>query len=119
MITYSKKRTLLIIGAIAALIGFASKLAYRPWIINNQVDDYGIQGFAPSFFYVVGACLLMAGFSNKDHLKNMVWAAVGATMYELEQYYTSMVFDYKDLLATGIGLGLAILIGKFSLITNN
>ena len=42
----------------------------------------------------------------------MVYAAAGATVYELEQYYTSMVFDFNDMLATGIGLGVAVLLGK-------
>lgn len=112
MIDSNKKQTLIIVGVVAAILGFASKLAYRPWVINNHVDDYGIQGFSPSFFYTVGACLLMAGFSNKNYIKNMLWTAAGATVYEVEQYYTSMIFDYKDLLATGVGLGMAILIGK-------
>ena len=45
----------------------------------------------------------------------MLLVAVGATLYEFEQYYTSMVFDYMDLLATGVGLVTAILIGEIIL----
>ena len=118
IIANNKKQTLIIIGTVAALLGFVSKIFYRSWVINNQIDDYGIQGFAPSFFYVIGVCLLMAGSSNKNYIKNMVLAAAGATAYELEQYYTSMVFDYMDLLATGVGLCLAILTGK-TVLKNN
>lgn len=55
MTTESKKQILRIVGGIAALLGFASKLVYRPWVIDNQVNDFGLQGFAPSFFYVLGA----------------------------------------------------------------
>ncbi|NEM98997.1 hypothetical protein [Pontibacter burrus] len=112
MTTDSKKQTLRIVGVIAALLGFASKLVYRPWVIENQMDDFGLQGFAPSFFYVLGACLLIAGFSNKNIPKNMALAALGAAVYELEQNYTSRVFDYLDLIATGVGLGLALLISE-------
>jgi len=112
MIDYDQKRPLIIIGLAAAFLGFASKLVYRPWVLENRVEDYGMAGSAPSFFYVMGACLLIAAFSQKHPTKNMVYAAAGATVYELEQYYTSMVFDFNDMLATGIGLGVAVLLGK-------
>lgn len=42
----------------------------------------------------------------------MALAALGAAVYELEQSYTSRVFDYLDLIATCVGLGLALLISE-------
>lgn len=106
------KQAFILYGSIAAVLGFASKLLYRPWIVSNALNDYGVQGFAPSFFYVAGACLLVVGFSSKNQVKNMLYAAAGATVYELEQYFTSMTLDFKDLLATAAGLGVALLLRK-------
>lgn len=106
------KQSFILLGVTAALLGFISKLAYRPWVLNHQIDDFGFQGFAPSYFYMVGICFVIAGFSKKYQIKNMLLAAAGATVYELEQCFTSRVFDYKDLLAIGIGLASAIFIGR-------
>jgi len=108
----NQKQTFILFGSVTALLGFGSKLIYRPWALENKIEDYGIAGSAPSFFYVMGACLLIAGFSQKHSIRNMVYAAVRATAYELEQYYSSMIFDFNDIVATGIGLGVAMLIDK-------
>ncbi len=39
------------IGILMGVMGFVSKLIYRPFILTNNINDIGINEFAPSFFY--------------------------------------------------------------------
>jgi hypothetical protein len=94
-----KRKIILAIGLIFGVLGFASKLLYRPLIIGNNLNDIGINEFAPSFFYTVGVCLIGASFSKKKPNITMIFIALGSTAYELEQMFTSYYFDIKDLFA--------------------
>ena len=104
-----KKRVILIISISAGILGFISKLI-RPWIINNEINDFSINEYAPSFFYIVGFCLFGAFVQNKKEERTMLFIAIGALIYELEQYWTSRTYDYKDILATVCGFCISILI---------
>lgn len=110
-----QKKHLILAGIVAAILGFVCKLLYRPWVLENGIEDWGFQGFGPSCFYALGACLLLSGFSSKSNGSSILFAALGAMAYEIEQQYTSRTFDYKDLLATAAGLLVAILLRMYIL----
>jgi len=105
----NKNKTILIIGLTFGVLGFVSKLIYRPWVIDNNINDLGINEFAPSFFYTLGVCLIGASFSKKKPKIMMIFIALGSIAYELEQIFTSYYFDLKDLFAIII----AFLVGLF------
>lgn len=48
-----------IIGLLAVILGFLSKTIYRDYINLNKINDYGLAGSLPSYFYVVGFTLLL------------------------------------------------------------
>jgi hypothetical protein len=109
----TKKNTkILAIGIIFGVLGFASKLLYRPLIITNDINDIGINEFAPSFFYTAGLCLIGASFSKKKPQITMILIALGSTAYELEQIFTDNYFDIKDLIAIMFALLISFLIFK-------
>ena len=101
---------LLYLSLFFGLIGILSKVLYRPWIIDNNINDFGVHGFAPNLIYTTGICLFASFFLKKGHVKTMIYCTVGVLVYETEQLWTSRTFDYLDILATISGLGLAILI---------
>ena len=109
---FNNRNKLLYISLIFGLIGVLIKLVYRPWIVDNKINDFGIHGFSPSLVYTIGICLFTAFLLNKGHVKAMIFCAIGAMTYEIEQFWTTRTFDYLDVLATIIGFGLSILIFK-------
>ncbi|MGM0582768.1 MAG: hypothetical protein ACQETL_18985 [Bacteroidota bacterium] len=109
---YKKKDILIICSLLAGLLGFLVKIIYRPLIVENNINDYGFQGFAPNLFYTIGACLFAAYWVKKGQIKTMIFVTVGVLVYETEQIWTSRTFDYLDVLATIIGLGISIPIFK-------
>lgn len=107
-----KNKIILAIGLIFGLLGFASKLVYRPWIMDNDINDMGINEFAPSFLYTAGICLIGASFSKMKPNKTMILIGVGSIAYELEQVFTSSSFDIKDLFAIIVALLVSLIIFK-------
>ena len=91
-------------------IGILSKILYRPLILNFQINDLGFQGFAPNLFAALSLCLFAAYWTEKKRIKKMIFVACGLLAYEIEQIWTSRTFDYLDIIATIIGLGISILI---------
>ena len=107
-----QKDLMLICSLLVGLLGFLAKVIYRPLIVENNINDYGFQGFAPNLFYTIGACLFAAYWIKKRHIQTMVFVTAGVLTYEIEQIWTSRTFDYLDILATVIGFGISILIFK-------
>ena len=109
---FQNKNKLLIISLLSGFIGFLIKLIYRPLIIENKINDFGIHGFSPSLFYTLGFCLFIAFWLKKGHIKAMIFCTIGILAYEIEQIWTTRTFDYLDTAAIIFGLGLSILIFK-------
>ncbi|OFI07637.1 VanZ like family protein [Clostridium acetireducens DSM 10703] len=101
------KKIYLIIAVINTILGFISKSSYRNYIYNNNINDFGIADSAPNFFYIIGAVFFILYVSqkiDKKAIKSTILAcSAGTLIYELEQYYTSMTFDIKDIIATILG----------------
>lgn len=61
-------------------------------------------GSSPSFFYLFGILsiipIIQPKITIKTFNKSTLMLTLGALIYELEQYWTSMVFDLGDIIAT-------------------
>lgn len=104
------KNILLICGVIATVMGFLTELVFRPLILNYEINDFGINGFAPNFFTAVGLSLFVAITTKKKPIISMAFGTLGILAYETEQIWTDMTFDYADIIATLVGYGLSVLI---------
>ena len=116
----NRNKVVFTIGLIFSVLGFVAVLKYRPWIIINDYNDFGINEFSPSFFYTLGLCLIGASISKKQPKKTMIFIILGSAAYELEQLFTDRYFDYKDLVSIGIALLIGLfLYGKIGMIISN
>ena len=110
---------ILLIGIATGAVGILVKLAYRPYIINHNINDFGVQGYATNFFTVLSLSLIAAYFTKSNPIKTMMAVTIGILFYEIEQIWTSRTFDYMDIIASLLGLGIAILVYKKSDAFNN
>ena len=101
-----------LLGIMMGILGFASKLIYRPFVLTNNVNDIGINEFAPSYFYTAGICLIGASFSKKNKKNTMIFLALGSLSYEIEQIFSERIFDFKDIAAIVIAFFTSIIILK-------
>ncbi len=101
---------LVLLSIISALSGFIVKLFYRPFIVENNINDLGFHNYAPNLFYALGICLIIPMFVQKRPIRTMIFATIGILAYELDQIWTSRTFDFQDIIATLVGLGIAVLI---------
>lgn len=105
----------LIIGITCTILGFLSKVI-REYIYDNNVNDYGVFGSLPSFFYIVGLIFLIIAIF-KVNIENrgiglIVCVTLGALVYEVEQLFSSRVFDIKDVIATVVGAIISLILYK-------
>lgn len=98
-----------IIGLLAVILGFLSKTIYRDYINLNKINDYGVAGSLPSYFYVVGFTLLLLIKPTKYPKVLLLIVALGSVLYELMQWGSTGKLDVKDILAS-IGGGLTVLV---------
>ncbi|MGB5664374.1 hypothetical protein, partial [Eudoraea sp.] len=87
-----------IIGFLAVLMGFLSKVIYRDFINLNEINDYGIAGFLPSYFYVLGFSLLLLIRPTKHSKKIVLIVTIASILFELKQWSTSGKLDLKDII---------------------
>jgi hypothetical protein len=70
--------------------------------INTFLDIF--LGSSPSFLYLFGLIALIPviqpKISIKTFNKSVLMLTAGALVYEMEQYWTSMYFDFSDIFAT-------------------
>ena len=91
------------VGLAIVVLGFSAKSFYRDHILSNEINDFGIQGFSPSYFYVIGFSLLLMmnkGISAKYIVLIVTLASVS---YELFQYFRHYILDVPDILASFAG----------------
>lgn len=96
-------------GFCATLIGFAAKAFYRNYILSNSISDFGIQGFLPSYFYVMGFSLLLLVKPTKFPSLVIFTVALASVLFEIKQFIANRNFDWKDTLASIAG-GLTALV---------
>ena len=105
-------RILGIIGLLAVITGFLGKSIYRDFIKFNNINDFGIAGFLPSYFYVIGFALLLLIKPTKHSKMIVLVVTVASVLFELKQWNSTGIFDLKDILASIAGGITAILILK-------
>lgn len=107
-----KSRIYGLLGFSSVVIGFICKVFYRNYINSNGINDYGIGGFLPSYFYVLGLSLLLL-IRPTRFPKLVIWiVTVASILYEIKQYITGGIFDVKDALASIMGGITAVLAVK-------
>lgn len=91
----------------------------------SRADLYGITltldvllGSLPSFLYLFGIISAIPVFYKKlkfeSYKKFALGLTVGALVYELEQYWTSRVFDVNDIIATLIAFSLITVLHRLN-----
>jgi len=101
-----------IIGLLFVIIGFVSKMVYRPFAYSNSFKDFGIANSAPSFFYVIGFSFLLSIHPRFNVLYVALAVTVGSIIYECYQYFGAYQFDTSDAIYSTIGGILTILMHK-------
>lgn len=95
------------IGITAAIFGFIAKIPYRNYVYFKGINDYGIADWIPSLLYIIGIIFIVLYFSDnskKWKVNTTIFTiTLGALFYELEQCYSNMTFDIKDVIAIIIG----------------
>lgn len=70
--------------------------------INSDFDI--LLGSSPSFFYLFGVLSIVPVIHRKINVttyrKYVLFIMAGGILYEMEQYWTSMIFDIGDVIAT-------------------
>ena len=99
-----------LIGLLAVIIGFISKAFYRDYININEINDFGIAEFLPSYFYVVGFSLLLLIRPTRFPKLIILIVTFASILFELKQYVSSGIFDINDMLASIAGGISAILL---------
>ena len=108
-----KNRIFGLIGLLAVVIGFLSKTIYRDFVNLNGINDYGIAGFLPSYFYVLGFALLLLIRPTKYTKLIVLIITLASILFELKQWKSTGKFDLNDILASIAGGITVILILKF------
>jgi hypothetical protein len=98
-----KTKTFGLIGLFSTIIGFISKAFYREYIYAQQIDDFGIANFAPSFFYVLGFSQLMLIRPTKYPYAIAMIVMIASILYELMQYRANELLDFPDIIASIMG----------------
>jgi glucan phosphoethanolaminetransferase (alkaline phosphatase superfamily) len=92
-----------LIGLLAVIIGFISKAFYRDYININEINDFGIAEFLPSYFYVLGFSLLLLIRPTRFPKLIILIVTFASILFELKQYVSSGIFDINDMLASIAG----------------
>ena len=108
-----KNRIFGLIGLLAVVIGFLSKTIYRNFVNLNGINNYGIAGFLPSYFYVLGFALLLLIKPTKYTKLIVLIVTLGSILFELKQWKSTGKIDLNDILASIAGGITVILILKF------
>jgi hypothetical protein len=99
-----------LIGFFSVIIGFLSKAIYRDFININEINDFGIAEFLPSYFYVLGFSLLLLMRPTNYAKAFILIVTLASILFELKQWTSTGKFDAKDIFASIAGGITAILI---------
>lgn len=111
-----KKLDLLLI--IISILGLFFKFFYREIIYKFNIFDFYIADSSPNFFFSMFVpCILVKIKFNSDkpiNIKSLTFfSMLGILMYEIEQNFSNMTFDYNDILATLLGsIGIYFILKK-------
>ncbi|MBL1409906.1 hypothetical protein [Sphingobacterium faecale] len=110
---FSGTKYLWLVIVLLSIIAILFKSIYREYIYSNEINDFGVADSSPNFFAGLIIVLFYYVQYQKVSLKvHALFAAIGLIGYELIQrsVFKSNVFDYKDILASIIGVTMGYLI---------
>lgn len=99
-----------IAGLFFVIIGFISKISYRPFVYLNDFFDFGLANSLSSLLYVVGFSLLLLVNKQFSAFYTISIVVVGSILFECYQYIGTRKFDISDIVYSIVGGILAIII---------
>jgi hypothetical protein len=107
----SQKQWQIGIGMILALLSGLLSHTYRPYIYQNQIDDFHIADTLGNIFAVPAATLFLTGIQLKTTktFKVILAMILGFVLYE----FISLTFDIYDIIATILSGGITYIILNF------
>lgn len=111
--SFSDTKYLWLVIVLLSIIAILFKSIYREYIYSNEINDFGIADSSPNFFAGLIIILFYYVQYQKVSLKvYALFAAIGLIGYELIQgsVFKSNIFDYKDILASIIGVTMGYII---------
>lgn len=103
-----------------AIISFLSCVLmgeiYRPWIYNNNIDDFGVAGSAVSFLGAITAVffLLYTHDTDEHYYRNIFFTCLGCIIYEYLQPFLGLgYFDTNDIVGIILGIFVSLLILQY------
>jgi hypothetical protein len=111
IILEEKHKASFLIGILFVVIGFLAKVFYREYINSHGIDDFGLAGSLPSFFYVIGFSQLLQIRPVKYPALTILVVTAGSIIYEFKQQSSnSGVLDINDIVASIAGGAISLLI---------
>lgn len=101
-------------GLFAVIIGFISKVFYRPYAYQNELRDYGLADFSPSLFYVIGFSQLLLLKPAKHPWLFIIVVTLGSVGYEMMQGRANGNLDINDIVASVIGGFISLILWKMT-----
>ena len=92
-----------LLGFIFFFLGFLAKGFYREYVNLNKIDDLGIAGFLPSYFYVIAFALLLQMNPFRYPILIIIIVTLASVLFEIKQYFGADVLDYGDIIASIAG----------------
>lgn len=103
------------LGVLFMGLVFVGQEYYRPWVVENAANDFGLANYWPSLFGCFCAIFFAISFVKKqERVSSSFWTSVGCAVYEiLQPMLGTGVFDWADLVAvcfagTACTLGLLV-----------
>ena len=111
IILEEKHKASFLIGILFVVIGFLVKVFYRDYINSHGVEDFGLAGSLPSFFYVIGFSQLLQIRPIKYPWLVIVVVTAGSIIYEFKQQSSNLAgLDINDIIASIAGGAISLLI---------
>ena len=113
----SRSRLAFLLVGVFAFVGTeAGRYVYRPYVRSHGLDDFGLADSVGNLGGIVVQVFLGAAALNctaRQSYRAAAFFAVGYILYEFVQpYLPKGVFDWKDVVATVVGYGVAVLVLK-------
>lgn len=114
MIMRNHQKLQLYIGVSAVLLCLVIEFVYRPFIVANHINDYGIAASGVSFLGTIAAYTIIQFKQNQKHeFVGILATTFGACMYEfLQPLLKSGTFSWLDIAACLIA-GFILLIAQY------
>jgi hypothetical protein len=113
--TIDKLRILYLVAAVICYgITEMGRFVYRPYIYDNNIDDYGIAdsiGNSGGIMVQIFLSLAILNPPKEKAYRIFIFLVAGYIVYEIAQEFLPKgVFDWKDVIGTIVGGGIAFIL---------